>query len=54
MKLSSNNDNSVVEAEKEDDFPQEGINNTLYYTDNGIYNWKSQSNKYNLIANANT
>jgi len=27
----------VVEAEKEEDFPQEGTGNTLYYTDDGIY-----------------
>ena len=53
-KVSSSNDSSVVEAEKEEDFPQEGVSNTLYYTDDGIYRWKNSSDKYNLIANANT
>lgn len=53
-KISSSSNSSVVEAEKKEDFPQEGTNNTLYYTDDGIYRWKNPSDKYNLIANANT
>lgn len=42
-----------VYRESEEDFPQEGNEGTLYYTDEGIYNWKENSNEYNLIANAN-
>lgn len=37
----------------EEDFPETGVSQRLYYTDNGIYNWKDQLEKYNLIANAN-
>ena len=44
----------IVYGKTEEVFPSVGSSNTLYYTDHGIYNWKSQSNKYNLIANANT
>ena len=44
----------VIYGVDESEFPQIGKNNTLYYTDNGIYNWKDQDDKYNLIANANT
>lgn len=44
----------IIYGETEEVFPPIGLNNTLYYTDHGIYNWKSQLNKYNLIANANT
>lgn len=44
----------IIYGETEEVFPSIGLNNTLYYTDHGIYNWKSQLNKYNLIANANT
>jgi hypothetical protein len=40
-------------ADTEEDFPVVGEQDRLYYTDEGIYNWKSQLNKYNLIANAN-
>ena len=53
-RISSSRDNSVIEAEKKEDFPQEGQSNTLYYTDDGIYSWKNQADKYNLIANVNT
>lgn len=28
---------SVVEGETEEDFPEQGKGNTLYYTDDGIY-----------------
>ena len=52
--ISASNRSAVIEGEKTTDFPQTGASNTLYYTDDGIYNWKNQSNKYNLIANANT
>lgn len=43
---------AVVEGETEEDFPEQGKGNTLYYTDDGIYGWKTD--KYNLIANTNT
>ena len=43
----------IYYGDTEEDFPEEGENNLLYYTDNGIYNWKKQLNEYNLIANAN-
>ena len=43
----------VVYGEDVEHFPIEGKKETLYFTDNGIYNWKEQFNKYNLIANAN-
>ncbi|MBQ8792892.1 MAG: hypothetical protein IJZ62_04765 [Clostridia bacterium] len=33
------------------DLPPTGVANTLYCTDNAIYNWKNQS--YNMIANKN-
>lgn len=36
------------------EFPQSGIEGNLYFTDDGIYNWKNQLSRYNLIANANT
>ena len=45
---------SVVGKDKEEDFPETGEDNTLYYTDDGIFSWKDSANKYNLIANANT
>ena len=43
----------VVYGATEEDFPSLGKNNTLYYTDEGIFNWKDVEQKYNLIANAN-
>ena len=36
-----------------DEFPSVGEEDTLYYTNEGIYSWESSDNKYNLIANAN-
>lgn len=45
---------SVVGGDKEEDFPETGEDNALYYTDDGIFSWKDSTNKYNLIANANT
>ena len=44
----------IINGETDEVFPSIGLNNTLSYPDHGIYNWKSQLNKYNLIANANT
>ena len=41
-------------GEKTDDFPNIGNQDSLYFTDDGIYNWKTQLNEYNLIANAST
>ena len=35
-----------------DDFPSQGEVGKLYYTDDGIYNWRESDNKYHLIANA--
>ena len=43
----------IMYADTEEDFPVIGEQDKLYYTDEGIYNWKSQLSKYNLIANAN-
>lgn len=43
----------IIYGDTEEDFPELGERNKLYYTDDGIYNWKDQLNKYNLIANAN-
>ena len=37
-----------------DAFPQTGMEGVLYYTKEGIYGWDSETNKYILIANANT
>ncbi len=53
-KITPTNLTPVVYGATEQDFPAIGKNDTLYYTDEGIYNYKSQNNKYNLIANANT
>lgn len=44
----------VVGRESKEYFPTIGREDTLYYTDNGIFNWKNTVNEYNLIANANT
>lgn len=44
----------VVYGETENEFPVQGEEDTLYYTDNGIYNYKKQKGKYNLIANVST
>lgn len=38
---------------KEENFPAIGKENRLYYTNEGIYNWKNSDQEYNLIANAN-
>ena len=54
IKIVTSHDNSVVEGNTEEDFPEQGQGNTLYYTDDGIFSWKNAANKYNLIANANT
>lgn len=43
----------ILYFDTEDDLPEKGEVNKLYYTDNGIYNWRESDNKYNLIANAN-
>ena len=48
------NASPVIYGETEEVFPTLGEEGILYYTDNGIYNWKPQLNTYNLIANANT
>lgn len=44
----------VYYAEIPSRFPAQGKENTLFYTDEGIYNWKESTQDYNLIANANT
>lgn len=44
----------IYYAEVPERFPARGTENTLFYTDNGIYNWKESLQDYNLIANANT
>ena len=44
----------IIYGETKEVFPQIGEEGILFYTDNGIYNWKPQLNEYNLIANANT
>lgn len=54
IRLTSAEDNPIYYGNTEEDFPNEGEEEKLYFTDNGIYNWKTQLNKYNLIANANT
>lgn len=46
--------NPVYYAEVPSRFPAKGTENTLFYTDNGIYNWKESIQDYNLIANVNT
>lgn len=51
--ITSANVEPIIHGDCVDDFPEVGRKNTLYYTDDGIYDWKDQSNKYNLIANAN-
>lgn len=43
----------VVYGASENEFPSLGKTDTLYYTDEGIFNWKDVEQKYNLIANAN-
>ena len=43
----------ILYFDTEDKLPTKGEVNKLYYTDNGIYNWRESDNKYNLIANAN-
>lgn len=43
----------ILYFDTEDKLPTKGEANKLYYTDNGIYNWRESDNKYNLIANAN-
>ena len=50
--ISPVNLNPVVYGASEEEFPSIGTSNTLYYTDEGIYNWK-ETQEYNLIANAN-
>ena len=37
-----------------EDFPTEGNKDTLYFTDDGVYNWKDKLKDYNLVANVNT
>ncbi len=44
----------IIYGETKEVFPEIGEEGILFYTDNGIYNWKPQLNEYNLIANANT
>lgn len=44
----------IYYAEIPSRFPAQGKENTLFYTDEGIYNWKESTQDYNLIANANT
>jgi len=44
----------IIYGETEEVFPEIGEEGVLFYTDKGIYNWKPQLSKYNLIANANT
>jgi len=51
--ISPTNLEPVVYGASEDEFPSLGKNNTLYYTDEGIFNWKEVEQQYNLIANAN-
>ena len=43
----------LVYGANKEEFPSLGKENTLYYTDRGIFNWKENENEYNLIANAN-
>ncbi len=52
-KVSSANSSPIFYGDFESDFPEEGEANKLYYTDEGIYNWKPLQQRYNLIANAN-
>lgn len=44
----------VVGRDSKEHFPTTGREDALYYTDDGIFNWKNSVNGYNLIANANT
>lgn len=43
----------ILYFDTEENLPEHGEVNKLYYTDTGIYNWRESDNKYNLIANAN-
>lgn len=51
--IASAENNFIFYRENEENLPSIGAEGTLYYTDRGFYNWKSQFNNYNLIANAN-
>lgn len=51
--ITPNNIAPIYYGDTKEDFPDNGEDGILYYTDNGIFNWKKQLNKYNLIANAN-
>lgn len=53
-KVTPSNLQPTFYGETKDLFPEEGNTDSLYFTDDGIYNWKAQFNEYNLIANANT
>ena len=53
-RITPTNISPVIYGETKEVFPTLGEEGILYYTDNGIYNWKPQLNTYNLIANANT
>lgn len=52
--ITSSNINPVVYGETEASFPIVGKEGVLYYTNKNIYNWNTQTQNYNLIANANT
>ena len=43
----------IYYGEKQTDFPEIGQIGVLYYTDEGVYRWNNQNQKYSLIANAN-
>ena len=52
-RINSSGLNPIVYGETEEEFPVEGNKESLYFTDEGIFNWKEAAGKYNLIANAN-
>lgn len=53
QQITASNLTPVLYFDTEDKLPVQGEANKLYYTDNGIYNWRESDHKYNLIANAN-
>jgi len=53
IKVTPSNLTPVIYGETEDELPEEGQPGVLYYTDNGVYNWKNNIRDYNMIANAN-
>lgn len=49
VQITPDNLEPIVFYDNKNSFPLTGVANTLYCTDNAIYNWKQSS--YNMIAN---